>query len=75
MKRNFNDNTNEKVLGKFKDEIAGIPIKEFIGLWSKMYSILEAFGKEKRTTNGIVMSVIIKELCHKIYKKNFRNEW
>jgi hypothetical protein len=34
------DNTNKKVIGKFKDETEGIPIKEFVGLRSKMYSIL-----------------------------------
>ena len=32
------DKTNEKVNGKFKDEAAGIPIIEFVGLRSKMYS-------------------------------------
>ena len=30
---------HKKVIGKFKDETAGVPIKEFIGLKSKMYSI------------------------------------
>ena len=29
---------NKTVIGKMKDEAAGIPIKEFIGLRSKMYS-------------------------------------
>ena len=29
---------NDKVIGKMKDEAAGIPIKELIGLRSKMYS-------------------------------------
>ena len=29
---------NKKVIGKFKDEAAGMPIVEFIGLGSKMYS-------------------------------------
>ena len=28
---------NKKVIEKFKDETAGVPIKEFIGLKSKMY--------------------------------------
>ena len=30
---------NKAVLGKFKDETAGVPIEEFIGLRSKCYSI------------------------------------
>ena len=34
----YHDTTNKKVIGKFKDEACGIPITEFIGLKSKMYS-------------------------------------
>ena len=30
---------NKKVIGKFKDETAGLPIRDFIGLKSKMYSV------------------------------------
>ena len=37
----FYDNTNKKVIGKFKDEAAGIPITEFVGLRSKMYSYMK----------------------------------
>ena len=33
------DTTNNKVIGKFKDETSGIPIIEFVGLAPKMYSI------------------------------------
>ena len=29
---------NKKVIEKMKDEAAGVPIKEFVGLRSKMYS-------------------------------------
>ena len=34
----FHDPTNKKVIGKFKDETASVPIVEFVGLRSKMYS-------------------------------------
>ena len=39
-----------------KDETAGKPIKEFVGLRSKMYSLL-VDGKEKKTAKGIKKSV------------------
>ena len=32
---------NKKVIGKFKDEAAGVPIVEFVGLRSKMYSYIK----------------------------------
>ena len=31
-------NANMKVIGKSKDEACGVPIAEFVGLRSKMYS-------------------------------------
>ena len=37
--KQFKNSENKKVVGKFKDETQGIPICEFIGLRSKMYSI------------------------------------
>ena len=35
------DKSNKKVIGKFKDEVSGIPINKFIGLRRKMYSYLK----------------------------------
>ena len=43
----FYDKTNKKVIGKFKDEAAGIPIVEFVGLRSKMYSYIKDNDKAK----------------------------
>eukprot|EP01035_Chromulina_nebulosa_P036004 gene36004-48438_t len=43
------DNTNKKVIGAFKDETKGEPIIEFVGLRSKMYSVLLENDKEKKT--------------------------
>ena len=64
----FKDETNKKTIGKFKDETAGISIKEFIGLRSKMYSIKLDNDIEKKTAKGIVRHVIKKELKHETYK-------
>ena len=36
----YYDPTNGSVLGKMKDEFKGVPISEFIGLKSKMYSLI-----------------------------------
>ena len=34
------DKTNKKIIGMFQDEATGIPVTEFIGLKSKMYSYI-----------------------------------
>ena len=39
------DKSNKKVIGKFKDQLSGISINEFIRLRSKMYSYLKECGK------------------------------
>ena len=57
---------NKKVIGKMKDECAGRVIEEFVGLKSKMYSLLFN-GKEKKTAKGIKRSEI-KKLRHAIYR-------
>ena len=44
---------NKKKLGYFKDETCGVPIVEFVGLRSKMYSILLADNSVKNTAKGI----------------------
>lgn len=35
------DETNKKVISKFKDEACGVPMTEFVGLRSKMYSSMK----------------------------------
>ena len=58
---------NKKVIGKFKDETAGVPIKEFIGLKSKMYSISLDNEKFSKKAKGVKKNVIRKGISHGDY--------
>ena len=53
---------NKKVIGKFKDEAEGVPIIEFVGLRSKMYSYVKENGK------GVKKYVIKNKLTHDNFK-------
>ena len=61
--------TNKKVIGKFKDEAAGIPIIEFVGLRSKMYSYIKDNQKGGKTAKGIKKNVIKNNIIHDDYKE------
>ena len=67
------DNCNKKVLGKFKDETNNIPITEFIGLRSKMYSYIKNDDNENKTAKGIKRNVIKNDLNHRNYKETLFN--
>ena len=64
----FFENKNKKVIGKFKDEAAGIPITEFVGLRSKMYSYMKDNEQGSQTAKGIKKNVIKQLLRHDNYK-------
>ena len=64
----FFDNSNKKVIGKFKDEAEGIPIVEFVGLRSKMYSYIKDNEQGSRTAKGIKKNVMKQQLQHDNYK-------
>ena len=52
---------NKKVIGKFKDEAAGHPITEFVGLKSKTYCyVIE--GKIHKTAKGVKKNNIKRDL-------------
>lgn len=70
----LHSNVNKKVIGKMKDETAGVPIEEFVGLRSKMYSIKCAGGVEKKTAKGIRKQTIKQNLRHSMYKDVLFNE-
>ena len=62
------DKTNKKVIGKFKDEAAGMPITEFVGLRSKMYSYIKDDQKVGKTAKGVKKNIIKNEIKHEDYK-------
>ena len=69
----YHDKTNKKVIGKFKDEAACIPIVEFVGLKSKMYSYIKNDEKGGKTTKGIKKNVIKNHIKHEDYKEVLLN--
>ena len=58
------------MIGKFKDEAAGVPICEFVGLRSKMYSYIKNNKKGGKKAKGIKKNVIKKDIQHENYKKH-----
>jgi hypothetical protein len=59
---------NAKVVGKLKDECASVPPQEFVGLRSKMYSLLLGDDKQKSTAKGIQRSAQ-KKIRHEAYRE------
>ena len=60
----FFDPVNKKVVGKMKDEFKGKIVREFIGLRSKMYSLIYVDNEEK--AKGVNKNVV-KNIRHKEY--------
>ena len=60
---------NKKVIGKMKDECAGRPIAEYLGLRPKMYSILEAAGGNIKKAKGVKKTVVKKHIRHEQYRE------
>ena len=66
-------NVNKKVIGKFKDEACGVPITEFIGLESKMYSYIKSDERGGKTAKGIKKNIIKNNIKHEDYKNTLMN--
>ena len=53
----FSNETNEKVIGKMKDEFGGVIVSGFVGLKSKMYSIKKLMVKNIIQQKEIVLQL------------------
>ena len=62
---------NKKVLGKMKDEYGGKSILKFVGLKSKVYSILDESNNEKITSKGHNGFIEFQEFYDTRFKKKF----
>ena len=52
-KSKYYDNSNKLVVGKMKDETAGIKLEEFVGLKPKIYSYLVDDNSEHKKAKGV----------------------
>jgi hypothetical protein len=67
--------SNEKTIGKFKDECGGVAPIEFVGLRSKMYSLLvEADKPSKRTAKGVKRLFVEKRVRHDMYLNTLKTK-
>ena len=65
---------NKKKIGKMKDGMGGILIKEFVGLRAKMYFVLSPNLKEKKKTKDIKKNVVKNHIKHSDYVNCLLNE-
>ena len=63
---NIFDLVNKTVIGKMKDEVKGKIISEFVGLKSKMYSVVIVNNEEIKKAKGVKKNVV-KNIRHKEY--------
>ena len=69
----YHDDTNKKVIDKFKDECNSTPIAEFIGLRSKMYSIEKSDLSNILQAREVVGTVVKKDLTHELYVRSLQD--
>merc|ERR1711954_67490 len=66
--------SNKMVPGNFKDESPNNTILEFVGLRSKMFSILPLEGEKMVTAKGVSQKITKKVIKHNDYKACLMND-
>ena len=64
---------DKKMLGIWKDELAGFPMKEFIGIRPKSYAYLQDNGKIGKRAKGVKKCVTKKNFRFNDYKECLMN--
>ena len=70
----FYNNSNNLVVGKMRDETCGVPIKGFVGLKSKIYTLITEEKHESKKAKDINKNVIDDELKYEDYKNVLFNK-
>ena len=70
----FFDPANKKVIGKMKGEFKGKIINQFVGLKSKMYSLVSADGKENKKAKGVNKNVIKSKRHREFVDASFKKQ-
>ena len=66
-KSKYYDNSNKLVVGKMKDETAGVVIEDFVGLKPKMCSYLVDDNSEHKKAKGVNKNIVAR-ISHNKYK-------
>jgi hypothetical protein len=69
------DTTNKKVLGKFKDEMDGAIMTEFIGLQSKTYCCKVEDHKTIKKAKGLPSNKVKKDFTIDLYRKTLNENY
>ena len=72
-KSKYYDNSNKSVVGKMKDETAGVATEEFVRLKSKMYSYLVNDNSDHKKTKGVNRNFLA-TITHNEYKDVLLNK-
>ena len=69
----FYDSQNEMIVGKMKIAYKGIQINKFVGLKSKIHSMLSDDGKESNTAKRINAAIVFNKfkVCVRYFLTNF----